>query len=155
VKLAFSRPTKSDEELRELIQGFRGSGYQGLQLKAAQYMPYIDAPAKFNAQWGCYAGVASALIAGGKLDDGGGALRRLFKFASAVGSERIVYCHGVPRTEVDHDDIRRFAKILSELGKEAQQQALCSHSTTITTSPSCIARISPSFSTLPKGVLSA
>jgi sugar phosphate isomerase/epimerase len=121
VKFAFSRPTKSPEELRELIDGFSGVGYQGLQLKAAQYMPYLDDPARFHAEWGRHVGVASGLISGGKLDDGGTALRKLFRFAGAVGTERIVFCHGVPRAEVDHDDIRRFAKVLSELGKEAQQ----------------------------------
>src|SRR5688500_14825994 len=108
MKLAFSRPTRSPEELRELIEGFRGVGYEGLQLKAAQYMPYIDDPARFVAEWGQHGGVASGMISGGRLDDGGTALRKLFTFASAIGSERIVFCHGVARSEVDHDDIRRF-----------------------------------------------
>ena len=124
MKLGFSRPTKSDEELRTLIEGFRGVGYQGLQLKAAQYMPYIDDPARFHAEWGEYPGVASGMIAGGKLDDGGTALRKLFGFARAVGCERIVFCHSVPRSEIDQDDIRRFAKELGELGTEAQQQGV-------------------------------
>jgi sugar phosphate isomerase/epimerase len=124
VKFGFSRPTRTPEELQTLIEGYGGVGYQGLQLKAAQYMPYVDDPAKFLAEWGQHEGVASGMIAGGKLDDGGAALRKLFKFASAIGSERIVFCHGVPRTEVTQDDIRRFAKTLSELGKEAQQQGV-------------------------------
>jgi sugar phosphate isomerase/epimerase len=124
MKFAFSRPTRSIEEQRELIEGFRAVGYQGLQLKAAQYMPYVDEPAKFNAEWGKYTGVASALIAAGKFDDDGAALRKLFRFAGAVGTERIIFCHSVPRSEVDQNDIRRFAKMLSELGKEAQQQGV-------------------------------
>lgn len=124
MKLAFSRPTKSDEELRTLIEGFRTIGYQGLQLKAPQYMPFVDDPARFNAQWQGHTGVASGMIAGGKLDDGGAALRKLFGFARAVGCERIAFCHSVPRSEVDQDDIRRFAKELAELGAEAQQQGV-------------------------------
>lgn len=124
MKYAFSRPTRSPEEQRQLIEGYRGVGYQGLQLKAGQYMPYIEDPARFLEEWGQHPGVASGMIAGGKLDDGGAALRKLFAFAGATGCERIVFCHGIPRNEVTHDDIRRFAKQLSELGKEAQQQGV-------------------------------
>lgn len=124
MKFAFSRPTRSVEEQRELIEGFHSVGYQGLQLKAGQYMPFVDDPARFNAEWGQYAGVASGLIAAGNLEDGGAALRELFRFAGDVGTERVIFCHGVARTAVDHDDIRRFAKLLSDLGKEAQQQGV-------------------------------
>ncbi len=42
MKLGFSRPTRSPEEQQALIEGFQGVGYHGLQLKAAQYMPYLE-----------------------------------------------------------------------------------------------------------------
>lgn len=106
-----------------MIENYGAVGYEGLQLKAAQYLPYIDEPQKFCDEWGAYLGVASGLISGGRLDEEGIArLRTLFGFARDVGSERIVFCHGVPRAEVTPDDIRHYARQLSELAKEAQDQ---------------------------------
>ncbi|MBX3002036.1 MAG: TIM barrel protein [Caldilineaceae bacterium] len=125
MKIAFSRPTASREEQRQLFENYRAVGYEGLQLKAGQYMPYVDNPQQFCDEWGQYEGVAAGLIIGGKLDDGGIAtLRKLFTFAGAVGSERIIFCHGVPRSEVTDADIKQFARLLSDLGREAQQQGV-------------------------------
>jgi sugar phosphate isomerase/epimerase len=125
MKLAFSRPTANREEQRQLFENYQGVGYGGLQLKASQYMPSIENPQQFRDEWGHLDGVAAGLILGGKLDDAGvTTLRKLFTFASAVGSERIIFCHGVPRTEVTDDDILHFAKLLSDLGREAQQQGV-------------------------------
>jgi len=122
MKLAFSKPT-SHEERQELFTHFRAAGYEGLQLKHGQYAEYIDAPERFIEQWkGEAAALASGLIAGGNLDDAGiASLRKLFRFARVVGTERIIFCHSQPRAGLTNADIQRFAHILSELGKEAQQ----------------------------------
>jgi len=125
IKLAFSRPTSNAEEQTLLFQQYSAAGYDGLQLKATQYVPYISEPEKFKEAWGHLPGSGSALITGGTLDESSiERLRNLYRFASAVGTELIVYCHGIPRAEVTADDIRRYADILSELGQEAQQQGL-------------------------------
>lgn len=122
MKIAFSRPTANRAEQSELIENYTGIGYQGLQLKAGQYMPYLDSPQQFCDEWGAHPGVAAGLITGGGLDDEGIAkLRKLFAFGGAVGTERIIFCHGLPRAEVNDEDIKRFAQILTDLGKEAQQ----------------------------------
>jgi len=122
-KLAFSKPTSDDAERHVLFTTFRASGYQGLQLKYGQYSEYLDQPTRFSEQWGAEAGaIASGLITGGSLDDDGiEALRRVFRFAQAAGSERIIFCHAQPRQGLTSADIKGFARILSELGKEAQQ----------------------------------
>jgi sugar phosphate isomerase/epimerase len=124
VRLAFSQPTSGDDEQRTLFSGFRAAGYEGLQLKASQYVRYLNDPARFVAEWGSNApGATSALIWGGRLDEEGTAsLRRLFAFANAVGAERIIFCHGVPRREVTPDELRAFARVLSDLGHEARQE---------------------------------
>ena len=125
MKVAFSRPTANRHEQCELFENFWAVGYQGLQLKANQYMPYIDKPQQFCDEWGQHEGVAAGLILGDKLDDAGiASLRQLFTLAAAVGSERIIFCHLVPRSEVASDDIKHFARLLSELGREAQQQGV-------------------------------
>ncbi|MFH5183301.1 sugar phosphate isomerase/epimerase family protein [Paenibacillus sp. TAB 01] len=124
-KIAFSRPTANEEDQRTLFQQYSAAGYEGLQLKAAQYMPYIHEPEKFKEAWGHLSGVGSALITGGRLDEANlEQLRDVFRFASKIGTDLIVYCHGIPRKEVTADDIRQYAVLLSELGLEAQQQGV-------------------------------
>lgn len=125
VRFAFSRPTQTADELALLVDNYGSAGYQGLQLKFAQYSAYIDRPEQFNEKWGQRQGIGSALIAGGRLDEQNvEQLRKLFRFGRQIGTERIVFCHGVPRKEVAADDIRRYAVQLMELGKEAEQSGL-------------------------------
>jgi sugar phosphate isomerase/epimerase len=123
MKIAFSKPTRDDVERQMLFSRFRSFGYDGLQLKHAQYSEYIDQPARFVGLWGTDAAdIASGLITAGRLDTAGIAeLRKLFRFAQAVGTERIIFCHSQPRQGLTSADIKGFAKILSELGREAQQ----------------------------------
>ncbi len=146
-KLAFSRPTDSsgmpgivgsglapdptipgipehDIEQRILFTTFRAAGYEGLQLKYGQYSAYLDQPARFREQWGTEtSAIASGLIMGGLLDEAGiEELRRVFRFAQIVGSERIVFCHAQSRQGLTSEDIKGFARQLSELGKEAQHE---------------------------------
>ena len=125
MKLAFSQLTASAEQASFLMSRFREFGFDGLQLKGGQYSPYLDAPGCFGQTWGHVSGVASALIAGGKLDGPGLArLRGLFAFGREVGAERIVFCPAGPREGLSDDDIRGWARRLSELGAEASEAAL-------------------------------
>ncbi|KRE44879.1 sugar phosphate isomerase/epimerase family protein [Paenibacillus sp. Soil522] len=125
VKFAFSRPTATDEERNRLFTGYRPAGYGGLQLKSGQYAPYLKVPERFLEEWGHLDGVGSALITGGSLNEQGiDELRERFHFGRMIGSELIVFCHGVSRSKVTAEDIRKFADILSELGQEAQQHGL-------------------------------
>ncbi|HSH78060.1 MAG TPA: TIM barrel protein [Herpetosiphonaceae bacterium] len=122
MRLAFSKPTSTADEQQLLFSNFRPVGYDGLQLKLGQYRDYIDQPQRFVEEWGHIPGIASALIFGAGLDQGGiASLRKLFAFAGAVGTDLIVFCHALSRQGLSHDDIRGFARTLSELGKEAQQ----------------------------------
>ncbi|SEO44732.1 Sugar phosphate isomerase/epimerase [Amphibacillus marinus] len=123
MKFAFSSPTKTDEEQENLFQQFRSIGYEGLQLKPAQYAAYVNDPNAFLRKWGYLDGIASALIAAGRLDEQNqAALRSLFTFAQQVGVERIVFCHGVSRKGVTNEEIASYARILSVLGTEAREQ---------------------------------
>lgn len=101
IKLAFSRPTSTTEEQTLLFERYRAVGYDGLQLKESQYAPFLTNPEKFIEAWGDLPGIGSALITGGNLNDASTEkLRNVFRFASAIGTERIVYCHGIPRADV-------------------------------------------------------
>lgn len=126
MKIAFSQPTQNDQDQDLLFTRFRAYGYDGLQLKAGQYSAYVNQPARFIEAWGAdTAAIASGLITAGTLDESGiASLRALFRYAQAVGSQRIIFCHAQPRQAVSAANIRRYASLLSELGKEAQQHGL-------------------------------
>ncbi|HTG70114.1 MAG TPA: sugar phosphate isomerase/epimerase [Candidatus Udaeobacter sp.] len=125
VKLAFSRPTATDEERNRLFNRYRPAGYEGLQLKSGQYAPYLKEPERFLEEWGHLDGIGSALITGGNLDEHGiDELRERFRFGRKIGSELIVFCHGVSRSKVTAEHIRKYADVLSGLGQEAQQHGL-------------------------------
>jgi sugar phosphate isomerase/epimerase len=122
VNLAFSKPTFSVAEQRSLFGSYRTAGYTGLQLKSRQYEPYLSAPERFAGEWGDDPALVNSLIAMDTLDEAGiRRLRALFGFAAAVRSERIVFCLAVSRSSADDDDIRDFAKTLSQLGNEARR----------------------------------
>jgi inosose dehydratase len=122
MKPAFSRPTATITEQRKLFASFRGAGFEGLQLKGGQYSAYLRDPDRFQEEWGRDAGAVSALITGGTLDQTGIAfLREVIGFAAAVRSERIVFCHSVPRSGVAAGDLREYGRILGDLSLEAQQ----------------------------------
>lgn len=125
IKFAFSRPTANESERDELFGHFTAAGYDGLQLKHGQYAGFLDDPEQFVERWGHLQGIGSVLITGGSLDENNvQALRRLYKFASKIGTEIVVFCHGVSRNNVTDQDIVRYAKLLSELGEEARQVGL-------------------------------
>jgi sugar phosphate isomerase/epimerase len=126
MKIAFSKPTRTAEEQQILFSRFRSFGYNGLQLKNDQYCTSIALPSSFIDRWGSDApAIASGVITGGRLDEMGMAeLRTLFTFAQAVRSERVIFCHAQPRQGLSNADIQGFARILSELGKEAQQHGI-------------------------------
>ncbi|MBO0782658.1 MAG: TIM barrel protein [Ktedonobacteraceae bacterium] len=126
MKIAFSQPTSTATEQQTLFTRYRSFGYSGLQLKAGQYSAYVDQPARFIEQWGTDTPhLASGLITAGLLDTTGiASLRALFRFAQAVGSERVIFCHSQPRQSLSQADIKNYARILSDLGKEAQQHGI-------------------------------
>jgi inosose dehydratase len=125
MKLAFSRPTDGEAEQRLLFSSFRQAGFDGLQLKAGQYQRYLSEPDRFHRDWGDDPGLVSGLITGGTLDPAGiTALRQVMAFACSVGAERIVFCHGIPRGGLAHQDIQTFARIMAELGQEAREEGV-------------------------------
>lgn len=124
MKFAFSKAAQEPDEIRFLKTSFRELGYDGLQLKGNQYGDYLDSAQPFLEDWPLE-GVASALIAGGDLGEASRAqLRSIFAFANAVGSQRIVFCHGVPREGLQTADIKAFARQLSDVASEARDHGL-------------------------------
>ncbi len=114
MRLALSKPTHSDEDTRLLFSRFHEVGYDGLQLKMPQYIPYLDDPDRFLGELAEHPGSASALIVNGTTDQ----VREVLPFGRAVGAERIVFCHCLSRDGLAADDIRGIARSVADLGKE-------------------------------------
>lgn len=125
MRLAFSKPTADTEQQRALFDRVGAAGYDGLQLKASQFRSYLDDPGGFRERWSADPAYASALITAGALDpDGLANLRSLLSFAVAVESERIVFCHALGRSGLGEEDIAGFARVLSEVGREAADRGV-------------------------------
>ena len=121
MKIAFSAPTRDEDQTRELMSGFAELGYDGLQLKTAQFRDDLDQPEALLERWPALRGRIGGLIIGGKLDEAGCAsLRRVFRFAGAVDAPLVIFCHGEARDGLSHADLAEFADILDLLGGEAR-----------------------------------
>jgi sugar phosphate isomerase/epimerase len=125
MRRAFSKPTADNAQLQALMTGFRDAGYEGLQLKKGQFTPYLDDADGWQRTWGDDRGRVSALIAFDTLEpDGVARLSATVRFAERVGAERIVYCHNHPRDGVTAEQLRGFARTISELGRDAAQRGV-------------------------------
>lgn len=125
----FSKPTRGREQQRLLFDRYPEFGFAGLQLKGGQYGDYLDDPVagadRFRDDWGSEPGHVSSLITMNPLDDAGRErLRRLSAFAGAVGAQRVVICHDVPRDGLDDSDLIRFAGELSDHAEEAAEHGV-------------------------------
>lgn len=125
MKLAFSKPTGTAEETWEMFTTFRERGFDGLQLKPGQYSPYFGQPEKFIEDWGAYPGSSQGMIAWCALDDEGQALlRKTIDLGSKIGTHVVVYCHNAPHDGITPDDLRKYAKQISEFGREAMDKGV-------------------------------
>lgn len=125
MRIAFSKPTRDEAELAQLMTGFRAAGYEGLQLKMGQYLPYVGRADEFRARWGDDTGSVSALIVFDTLEpDGVQRLEAAIRFAAEVGSGLIVYCHNHTRTGVTRADREDFARQLAGLASRAAEHGI-------------------------------
>ena len=124
MRRSFSKPVP-EGEIDRLVVSYRAEGYEGLQLKQGQYLEHVADPDGLRARWGDDPGTYSALIVFDTLrTDGLARLRDIVSFASAVGAERVVFCHDHPREGVDKDVLRAFAGILSLEGLAARDRGV-------------------------------
>lgn len=121
MKLAFSKPTRNDEQQRELIGSFRECGYEGLQLKLGQYSAYLDDPTSIFSHYPRLEGAISGLIVGTRPDDEASVaqLRQVTRFANRVAADLIVVVPGGAREGLGRDDIAAIADQFAALGREA------------------------------------
>ncbi len=120
MKFAYSTPTADDDQQRVLFDNFRPIGYDGLQLKWSQWRDSLTDPSSLARAVSDCEGLASAVITGGKLDAAGcDSLRQFFDVGEMLHTELIIYCHGESREGMTDDDLKRYARQFSAMGKEA------------------------------------
>jgi sugar phosphate isomerase/epimerase len=125
IRRAFSKPTHGDQEFTSLMTDFRSKGYEGLQLKMGQFMPYLDDPDGYLERWGDDPGRVSGLIYFASLEpEAADKLRETVRFADRVGSERVIFCHNHPREGVTDADLVGYARVLSDIGANAAERGI-------------------------------
>jgi sugar phosphate isomerase/epimerase len=120
MRIAFSKPA-APAELDHLMNDFREEGYDGLQLKTGQFLPYLDDPDAFIAKYS-QQGVASTLVYYDELDDE--RLDAVIEFAAAVGTEVVVFCHNRTRDSLADGERIAIAQQLATHAAKARARGL-------------------------------
>ncbi len=121
MRRAFSKPVAPDE-VETLLSEFGPAGYDGLQLKSGQFLPWLDAPEQFRDRLAGRPGAAAVLIYFDELDDD--RMSAVIDFAAAVGTEMIVFCHNRSREGVTAADRAAMAVRLAAHGRRAGESGI-------------------------------
>ncbi|MDN3495503.1 sugar phosphate isomerase/epimerase [Planococcus sp. APC 4015] len=121
MRIAFSKPVAT-HEFDVLLREFGPAGYDALQLKTGQFIPWVDNPNDFLARTAGGPGASEGLVYFDELDDD--RLTRVIDFAAAVGSKLLVFCHNRSREGVTADQRAGLARQLSVHGERAQQSGI-------------------------------
>lgn len=127
MKIGISRPSRTLPESQEVLELAHQFGFQGVQLKPAQYEAFITEPEQFQAFYGSLAG----LVRGGLIVYPHGApetwpeqLGPKLKFAAAVGAPHICLCSGVYASGASEAEVNAVAQALLKIGASAQSRGI-------------------------------
>lgn len=116
MRLGFSKPV-APEQFETLLAAFGPAGYDGLQLKTGQFLPWVKEPGTFVALTAPHPGASAVLVYYDELDDD--RLGGVIDFASEVGTEMVVFCHNRSREGVTSADRIALAEQLAVHGRRA------------------------------------
>lgn len=122
MKLAYSAPSPDETQRRRLFDHLQSTGYAGVQLKPADYKPFLDSPQRLFETYPQLQGMISACIDYGHLDRA--EIRKVIAFAKAVGSGLIVYCHSAKRDGLTRAEQEAIAATCDEIGRESSQSGV-------------------------------
>ncbi len=127
MKIGISRPSSSPEAAQEVFSCAAHYGFAGVQLKPAQYEPYLGAPEAFLGAYGKLAALARGgliVYPGGKPEAWPDRVRKVMPFAHAVGAGHICVCACVYASGGSAEEVRAVATTLEAIGREARQEGL-------------------------------
>jgi sugar phosphate isomerase/epimerase len=116
MRIAFSKPVPAGD-FEVLLTEYGPAGYDGLQLKTGQFLPWIESADDFRDLVAGKPGAAAALVYFDELDDA--RLSNVIDFAASVDSEMVVFCHNRSREGVTSEIRIRLAEQLAESGRNA------------------------------------
>ncbi len=127
MKIGISRISRTPEEAYEVLSAASRYGFEGVQLKPAQYNEFLTSPESFQQRYGSLA----ALSCGGLIvypgDDPSTWADKadtVLPFASAVNAQHICFCSGVYSTGASEDEVNAVAQALTTIGQRARQHNL-------------------------------
>lgn len=127
MRVGISRISASAEQAYAVLEAARDHGFEGVQLKPAQYRPFLGSPSAFGDHYGSLADLAcGGLIAypGGEPARWGEHLAEILPFAAAVRAEHICVCADVFNTAASDEQIRSVAEALGAIGQSARRQGM-------------------------------
>ncbi|KAA9106601.1 sugar phosphate isomerase/epimerase family protein [Microbacterium rhizomatis] len=121
MRIAFSKPVAPDE-FPTLLAEFGPAGYDALQLKTGQFLPWLHSRAEFAALTRGHEGASAVLVYFDELDDD--RLADVLDFAKEVGTETVVFCHNRSREGITTDERVQLARQLEAHGKRARDAGI-------------------------------
>lgn len=148
MKIGISRPSHSEAESREVLSCARRFGFEGVQLKPAQYNAFLSDPEAFSRHYGDLAGLAAGgliFYPGGNPAEWEGLLQPAIAFASAVNADHICICSCVYQTGASNEEVQAVVHALAAVGRNASAQGLRisihNHASSIVESEEDVARV--------------
>ncbi|MEZ0296853.1 MAG: sugar phosphate isomerase/epimerase family protein [Candidatus Methylacidiphilales bacterium] len=127
MNIGISRPSHSLQEAYEILEQAHALGFEGVQLKPAQYSAFKHSSEAFRSHYGAL----SAMTAGGLIHYPGNNLANwqpdigaVIRFAAATGAPHICICSGIYTTNAGDAEIRAVADALTAIGTEARQSGV-------------------------------
>lgn len=121
MRLGFSKPV-APEQFATLLTDFGPAGYDGLQLKTGQFLPWVGEPGTFVTLTASHPGATAVLVYYDELDDE--RLGGVIDFAMEVGTEMVVFCHNRSREGVTTEERVRLAEQLAVHGRRAAEAGI-------------------------------
>lgn len=127
MRIGISRMSKPGAEADRVLTAARAHGFDGVQLKPAQYEQFVAAPQSFVDHYGPLA----SLVQGGLIVYPGGDPSRWMEkaepvigFAAAVRAEHICFCSNVYGTAASEEQVTAVEQALTGIGRRARDQGL-------------------------------
>lgn len=121
MRTAFSKPV-APEQFETLLTDFRPAGYDALQLKTGQFLPWLQTPVQFLDLTGRVPGAAAVLVYFDELVDE--RLGSVIDFAMEVGAGMVVFCHNRSRAGITSADRVALAEQLAVHGRIAKDAGI-------------------------------
>lgn len=127
MRIGISRMSRTPEEAHEVLRAAHACGFEGVQLKPAQYQEFVASPAGFGERYGPLAQLASGgliVYPGGDINAWQPKVEAVLPFAGAVRAGHVCLCSNIFATNPPEAHVQQMADTLRAIGRLARTQGL-------------------------------